>query len=178
MDLEKILKRFTILEYISTNSNCRAPEIRDFLGIIHSSNPSKEEKEFYQILNKLDQDGYALKLPIRKVGSGGAHFALILTGKGQKLLTQLKDFSSKELRDKKRFSDVKSKSIVLSSMITVFSGEVFDIILDLIQEVMGEEFDIDFDSLVIDQQNEIIDKINGSLLKVRDRVSQIAQSFF
>jgi hypothetical protein len=174
MNLEKLIKTFTILEFISSNPNCRAPDIRDFLGIIHSSKPNKEEKEFYQILTNLDRDGYVLKLPIRKMGSGGAHFVLTLTGKGKDLLIQIEDFSSKSLKDKGRYSEDKSRSIMLDSMLRLFSSESVDVIFDLIQEIIGEEFD----NAPIQYQEELINKINESVSKISNKASEIAKSFF
>ena len=118
MNLEKLIKSFTILEFISSNPNCRAPDIRDFLGILHTTKPNNEEKEFYQILTILDRDGYVLKLPIVKLGSGGAHFSLSVTAKGKELLTQIENFSSKSLKDKGRYPEDKSRNIMLDIIVT------------------------------------------------------------
>lgn len=174
MNLEKFLKTFTIIEYISSNPNCRAPNIRDFIGIIHSSKPNKEEKEFYQILTDLDRDGYILKLPIIKLGSGGAHFSLSVTGKGKDLLTQIEQFSSKSLKDKGRYPEDKSRNIMLDSMLRLFSSESVDVIFDLIQEIMGDVFE----NAPIQYQEELINKINESVSKISNKASEIAKSFF
>lgn len=174
MNLEKFLKTFTILEYISQNPNCRAPDIRDFLGIIHTPNPNKEEKGFYQILSNLRKDAYILKLKIKKFGSGGAHFALSMTGKGKELLTQIEHFSSKSLKDKGRYPEDKSRNIMLDSMLRLFSSETVDVIFDLIQGIMGDEFD----DAPIQYQEEVINKINESVSKISNKASEIAKSFF
>lgn len=174
MNLEKFLKTFTILEYISQNPNCRAPDIRDFIGIMHTSNPNSEEKSFYQTLDKLKKDGYILKLDIKKFGSGGAHFALSITAKGQQLLNQFKLFSSKSLKDKGRYPEDKSKNIMLDSMLRLFSSETVDVIFDMIQEIMGDEFD----DAHIQYQEEVIRKINESVSRISNKASEITKSFF
>ncbi len=174
MNLEKLIKSFTVLEFISSNPNCRAPDIRDFLGILHTTKPNKEEKEFYQILTILDRDGYVLKLPIVKLGSAGAHFSLSVTAKGKELLTQIENFSSKSLKDKGRYPEDKSRNIMLDSMLRLFSSESVDVIFDLIQEIMGEEFD----NAHIQYQEELINKINETVSKISNKASEITKSFF
>ena len=174
MNLEKIVKTFTILEFISSNPNCRAPEIRDFIGIIHHPTPNKDEKEFYLILNSLSKGGYILKFPIKKLGSGGAHFALTITGKGKELMTSFEKFSSRELKDKGRYSEDRTKRIMLDSMVRLFSSESFDVIFELIQELMG----LQFDNATIQKQEAIINKLNASVLKISIKASEIAKSFF
>ena len=174
MNLEKIIKTFTVLEFISSNPNCRAPEIRDFIGIINHPTPNKEEKEFYSILNSLSKDGYIVKLPIKKLGSGGAHFALSITGKGTELMTSFVKFSSRELKNKGRYSEDRTKQIMVESMIRLFSSESFDVIFELIQELMG----IKFDNATVQKQEAIIYKVNDSVLKISNKASEIAKSFF
>ncbi len=174
MNLEKIFRTFTILEFISSNPNCSAPDVRDFLGIIHSTIPSKEEKGFYRILTDLDKMGFILKLSIKKLGSTGSHFALIITGKGKEILSQLKHYSSKNLKDKGRYSDDKKRKIILDSMLKIFSRESFDIIFNLIQEITGVSFEYE----TIQQQEEIIKKVNETVSKISNRASEITESFF
>lgn len=174
LDLESIFKMFKILEYIISNPYCQAPEIRDFLGIIHLSNPNKEEKEFYKLLSKLNNDGYISKVPIKKKGSGGAQFNLIILKTGAELLSRLKDFFSKKLEDKGQYPDLKAKQIVLGSMLRVFSSESVDVIEDLVRDLLGESFN----DASYKIQQEIIDKINKSVEKIRDKALEITKSFF
>ena len=174
MNLEKIIKTFTLLEFISSNPNCRAPDIRDFLGIIHHSQPDKKEKEFYQILSNLNKEGYVLKLPIKKLGSGGAHFALTITGKGKDLMNSIQKFSSKKLKDKGKYSEDRTKNIMLDSMLRLFSSESFDVIFDLIQEITEHAFD----NFQIQEQEELINKINEAVSKISNKASEITESFF
>ncbi len=174
MLLDRFFETFKILEYVSSNPNCNAPIIRDFLGIVHLSNPKKEEKEFYQLITKLNDDGYLFKVPIKKLGSGGAQYSLTLSRKGVETLTRLREFSSKTLREKGRYPEAKSKKIMLDSMVKLFNSESFDIIFELIEELLGERFK----DATYAEQEPIINKLNECVAKLGVKASEIAESFF
>ncbi len=174
MQLNKFFETFMILEYISSNPNCSPPNVRDFLGIVHLSKPKREEKELYQSITKLNEEGYLFKVPIKKVGSGGAQYSLTLSRKGVETLSRLREFSSKTLRDKGRYPEAKSKRIMLDSMVKLFNSESFDIIFDLIEELLGERFK----DATYAEQEPIINKLNECVAKLGVKASEIAESFF
>ena len=89
-------------------------------------------------------------------------------------MTSFEKFSSKKLKDKGRYSEDRTKKIMLDSMIRLFSSDSFDVIFDLIQELMG----INFENATIKEQETIINKINNSVLKVSNKASEVARSFF
>jgi len=192
MNLEKFFKMFKILEYISSNPYCQVPNIRDFLGIIHFSKPNVDEKELYHLVSKLDKNGFISKVPIQKVSSGGSQFNLIIQKKGSLILTQLKQFSSAKLADKGQYSEKKTKDIMLASMVKMFMSESVTILFETVQEIISTLHPINleiskkqmskeeiFETITtIEQQKEIINKINEVILKIGNKTAEIAESFF
>ncbi|MCK4287349.1 MAG: hypothetical protein KAX18_14155 [Candidatus Lokiarchaeota archaeon] len=63
---------------------------------------------------------------------------------------------------------------MLDSMLRLFSSESVDVIFDLIQEIMGDAFD----NAPIQYQEELINKINESVSRIRNKASEITKSFF
>jgi hypothetical protein len=192
MNLEKFFKMFKILEYISSNPYCQVPNIRDFLGIIHLSKPNTEEKELYHSVAKLDKYSFISKVPIQKVSSGGRQFNLIIQKKGSLILTQLKQFSSAKLADKGQYSEKKTKDIMLASMVKMFMSESVTMLFETVQEIISTLYRINLETskklmskeeifetiTTIEQQKEIINKINEVILKIGNKTAEIAESFF
>ncbi|MHA1271878.1 MAG: hypothetical protein ACTSQS_00425 [Promethearchaeota archaeon] len=205
MNLEKIAKTLIILNYILHNPHCQAPEIRDFLKIKHTPTLTKEERDFYALLSKLEKERYIFKLPIKKKGSGGAQFNLKITEKGYNLLHELKskrilpdhfpvkqhiiivekqdsdeleqiDRQIKKKEKKKEITDEKTKNY-FNSVLKIFSSEVFDIIFDLLQNIMRDNLKIDFETLEFSIQNKIINEINEAVDSIKNKTSEIAKIF-
>ncbi len=174
MKIEKAIQMLEILKYIHVNSECKAPQIRDYLGIVHKNPPEKDEKDLYAQLNSMSKDGYIEKIPIPRLGPGGSKFVFKITNLGSRQLAHLRDY--KLLSRGVSFSelDEKAKEVSLERMLRVFSSESFDIILDLLEYLLKGQF-ADAD---IDLQKDAIDRINGVVYRLRSKTSEIAESFF
>ena len=174
MKLDKAIKMLEILKFIHINSKVKAPEVRNYLGIFHANPPNKEEKELYSILNDLSKGRYIEKNPIKRMGAGGAKFTFKITELGSSMLAHLRDY--KLLSRGVSFSelDEKAKNLSLERMLRLYEPECFELIFDLVQKIPGEIFEnADFHT-----QQEIIEMINDSVLKIRNKTDEIARSFF
>ena len=70
--------------------------------------------------------------------------------------------------------DEKAKDLSLERMLRLYEPECFELIFDLIQKINSELFDnADFQ-----EQQGIIEIINESVLKIRNKTYEIARSFF
>jgi DNA-binding PadR family transcriptional regulator len=174
MKIEKAIKMLEILKYIHVNSECKAPQIRDYLGILHKNPPEKDEKDLYAQLNNMSKDGYIEKVPITRLGPGGAKFVFKIMELGSKQLARLRDY--KLLTRGVSFSelDEKAKEVSLERMLRVFSSESFDMVLDLLEYLLKGQFA----DANIDIQKDAVDRINSVVFKIRNKTSEIAESFF
>ena len=191
MNLKDFFQMFKILEFVSSNPNCTAPEIRDFLGIIHYTTPSPDEKKFYYILNKLEKEGYIYRVYIKKIGSAGPQFSLTISAKGAELVSQLKQFSALGIKEKKPYPEKKSKKIMLDSMVKVFVSEAATEILERVQEIIAVLYPIHiglerkemtkeeiFENITtIEQQKTIVNMINDLVNVLGVKTGEIANSF-
>lgn len=182
MNLEKLGKIFRVMGFIVSNPYCEAPDVREFLGIAHEPDLSKEERELYSILSKLEREEYIYKLPIKREGSGGAQFKIKLSEKGFGFLTQLKSEKilpeSFPIAEPEGLNEDDPKGEGLEKVLNVFSSEVYDIIEETIETIIADILLIKFENFGFKNQTKVINVINDSVKDIRDRVGQIAQIFF
>ena len=178
MKLGKAIKMLEILKYIHVNAKCKAPDLRDYLGIIHTNPPTKEEKELYALLNDLSKENYIQKIEIKRIGPGGAKYVFKISDAGSKMLAHLRDY--KLLSRGVSFSelDEKAKELSLERMLRVWSSELFDIVLDTVETVMSDILKINFENFAFLNQKEVIEVVNLAVLNIRNRTSEIARAFF
>ncbi len=79
-----------ILKYVLDHSNCTIPQVRNALGIPHTSPPNREEKDLYKIISSLNDSGFIIKRVIAPITSGGAHFHLRATQRGSLRITSFR----------------------------------------------------------------------------------------
>ena len=174
MKLDKAIKMLEILKFIHINSKVKAPEIRDYLGLIHVNPPNKEEKELYSVLNDMAKGGYIEKIPIQRMGAGGAKFIFKIMELGSSMLAHLRDYNLLSRGVSFSELDEKAKDLSLERMLRLYEPECFELIFDSIQNITGGIFDkADFQ-----KQQSIIEIINDSVLKIRNKTYEIAKSFF
>ena len=181
MKIDKISRILTVLGYLLKNPYCTAPEIRDFLGITNESPLSKEEKRLYAMLTKMEKEGYIFKIPIKRRGSGGPQFKIKLSEKGFGVLTQLKSYRILPERFPSKQHErlrVEDKEEALDRILKVYSGEIFDLILDGFEEILHDILKIRFENVPFRFQQEVIDIVNETVQKIRERTSEISQIFF
>ena len=122
----------------------------------------------------MSKGGYIEKIPIKRLGAGGAKYIFKITESGSKQLARLRDY--KLLTRGVSFSelDSKAKEMSLNRMVNVFKQESYDIIEDLIDYATKSKFDM----APYDIQKDIIDRINAAVKRITDKTNEIAESFF
>ena len=134
------------------------------------------------ITNKLEKEEFIYKVRVKKEGSTGAQFKIKLSEKGFSLLLQLKSrkilperFPTKKVEPLKP-DDPKKKG--LEKILRVYSGELFDIVLETVEKVIGDILKIQFENIPFQNQKEVVDTINLAVLNIRNKTSEIAELFF
>ncbi len=98
-----------VLKYVSDHSNCTIPQVRDALGIPHTSPPNREEKDLYKVISSLADSRHIIKKKIAPISSGGAHFHLKSTQRGSFMITSFRTVFSNILEDYSAFDKIKDK---------------------------------------------------------------------
>jgi len=177
MKLDKAIKVLEILKYIHVNSPCQAPEIRNYLGIVHENPPTKEEKDLYNIINDIHKGGFIEKIPIKRKGPGGAKYTIKIMDSGSTMLARIRDFEL--LTHGKSFSelDKKVQSLSLERMLRLFGSDVYNIIELTLERIIEDLLKIQFENIDYKKQNIVVGWINSAVEKIRDKASEIAMVF-
>ncbi|KKM86881.1 hypothetical protein LCGC14_1274540 [marine sediment metagenome] len=177
MKLDRAIKVLEILKYIHVNSLCIAPEIRDYLGIVHESPPSKEEKGLYNILSELYRGGYIEKIPVKRKGPGGPKFNFKISNNGSNMLAHIRDYDL--LTKGKSFSELDKKVQLLSlkRILRLFSSDIYNVIESALERIIGDLLKIQFEKFDYKMQMEVVDIINGAVKSIQERTSEIATIF-
>ena len=177
MKLERAIKVLEILKYIHVNSPCIAPEIRDYLGIVHENPPSKKEKGLYNILSDLHRGGHIEKIPIKRKGPGGPKFNFKISSKGSHMLARIRDYDL--LTKGKSFSELDKKVQLLSlnRMLVLFGSDIYNVIESALEMIIEDLFMIQVENFDYKKQMEVVDIINGAVKSIQEKTSEIATIF-
>ncbi len=177
MKLDRAIKVLEILKYIHVNSSCIAPEIRDYLGIVHKNPPSKEEKDLYNVLNELDRGENIEKMPIKRKGPGGPKFKLKISNKGSNMLARIRDYDL--LTKGKSFSELDKKIQLLSleRILRLFGSDIYNVIESALETIIEDLFKISIENIDYKKQMEVVDIINRAVKIIQEKTSEIATIF-
>jgi len=177
MKLDRAIKVLEILKYIHVNSPCIAPEIRNYLGIVHENPPSKEEKDIYNILNELHKGGYIEKIPIKRKGPGGPKCNFKISDEGSNMLARIRDYDL--LTKGKSFSELDKKVQLLSldRIIRLFGSDIYNIIESALELVIEDLLKIQFENIDYKKQMIVVDTINDAVENISFKAREIATIF-
>ncbi len=177
MKLDRAIKVLEILKYIHVNSPCIAPEIRDYLGIIHERPPSKEEKDLYNVLSELHRGEYIEKIPIKRKGPGGPKFNFKISNDGSNMLARIRDYDL--LTKGKSFSELDKKVQLLSlkRMLRLFGSDIYNVIESALETIIEDLLKIQFEKIDYKKQMEVVDIINGAVKSIQEKTSEIVTIF-
>ncbi len=177
MKLDRAIKVLEILKYIHVNSPCIAPEIRNYLGIVHENPPSKEEKDIYNILNELHKGGYIEKISIKRKGPGGPKFNFKISDEGSNMLARIRDYDL--LTKGKSFSELDKKVQLLSldRIIRLFGSDIYNIIESALETVIEDLLKIQFENIDYKKQMIVVDTINEAVENISIKAREIATIF-
>lgn len=86
MKFRNFLLSTKVLKYILNDPKCTVPQIRDAFGVKHSNPPLQEEKNLYKAISYLNNSELIRKIDFDSILPGGAHFHLMITLKGKKVI--------------------------------------------------------------------------------------------
>ncbi len=177
MKLDRAIKVLEILKYIHVNSPCIAPEIRDYLGIVHENPPSKEEKDLYNVLNELNRGGHIEKISIKRKGPGGPKFKLKISNGGSNMLARIRDYDL--LTKGKSFSELDKKIQLLSleRILRLFGSDIYNVIESALETIIEDLFKIHVENIDYKKQMEVVDIINEAVKSIQEKTSEIATIF-
>ena len=177
MKLDRAIKVLEILKYIHVNSPCVAPEIRDYLGIVHENPPSKEEKNLYNVLNELHKGGHIEKIPIKRKGPGGPKFNFKISNNGSNMLARIRDYDL--LTKGKSFSELDKKVQLLSleRMLRLFGSDIYNLIESALETIIEGLLNIPFENIDYKKQMGVIYTINGAVKSIQEKTSEIVTIF-
>ncbi len=102
-----------VLKYISDRPKCSIPQIRDKFTIRHSNPPTREKKDLYKVISYLHNFRFINKIRNEKISSGGAHYYLETTKKGQIKILSLREVFHDILED---YSVLEEKKKILKKL--------------------------------------------------------------
>jgi len=177
MKLDRAIKVLEILKYIHVNSPCKAPEIRNYLGIVHENPPSKEEKDVYNVLNAINQGGFIEKIPIKRKGPGGPKYDFKISDAGSNMLARIRDYDL--LTRGKSFSelDKKVQELSLERMMRLFGADIYDLIETALETIIEDLLKIQFENIDYKKQMIVVNTINEAVQSIQDKTKEIALIF-